>query len=355
MNTSKLVYIIISILLLSMILIQLGCNKNNDDPKILTNVWAVGAADNTDYATILFSGDGDNWIRQGESLEVLAGIDLNDVWALDENTVWVVGSNNSILKTTDGGITWNQTSLLPQNIDKELFSISLFGTDNIWISGSPGIVYNSLDGGNNWDISDSGILSDKFLQAIHIVNPQTVYVVGSRGLNSKRGFIARTLNAGQTWDSIVPSDNFNEHIWLGVTSSDDNNIVIYGAHAHYMYSNDEGQTWKNDSVPDSGGTGGADINSLKMLDADTWWGAFDYDNIFLTRDYGDSWEDQGPAPNPGNMWLLGIDYYDTNLCIILGSSASSNNGKIIKTIDGGKIWETKYETNAWMKNVSFVK
>lgn len=98
MNTSKLVYIIISILLLSMILIQLGCNKNNDDPKILTNVWAVGAADNTDYATILFSGDGDNWIRQGESLEVLAGIDLNDVWALDENTVWVVGSNNSIFK-----------------------------------------------------------------------------------------------------------------------------------------------------------------------------------------------------------------------------------------------------------------
>lgn len=355
MNTNRVFYTFISIFLVSMILTQLACKKNNDDPEISKNVWAVGAADNTEYATILFSGDGDNWIRQGGNLEVLSGVNLNDVWAIDKNTVWAVGSENSILKTNDGGTSWNQNSTLKQNTDIELFSISLIGTDNIWISGSPGIVYNSLDGGENWDTSNSEILSDKFLQGIHAVNSQTVYAVGARSLNSKRGFIARTLDAGQTWDSIVPADNFNKHLWLGVTSSDANNIVIYGAHAHYIYSNDGGQTWKNDSVPDSGGTGGADINSMKMLDAVTWWGAFDYDNIFITNDNGDSWENQGPAPNPGNMWLLGIDYYDSNFCIIVGSSTNSNNGKIIKTTDGGKIWETKYETNAWMKNVSFVK
>jgi len=52
---------------------------------------------------------------------------------------------------------------------------------------------------------------------------------------------------------------------------------------------------------------------------------------------------------------LGIDTYDRNLCVIVGSSESSNNGKIIRTTDGGKIWETVVETNAWLQKVSFIK
>jgi len=92
-----------------------------------------------------------------------------------------------------------------------------------------------------------------------------------------------------------------------------------------------------------------------MLDAQTWWGAFDYDGIYITENFGNSWINQGPAPPPLNMWLLGIDYYDHNLCIIVGSSTSSNNGKIIQTSDAGKTWNLRYETDAWMQKVSFVK
>ena len=321
-------------------------------------VWVVGYPDSTNYGTILFSADGgDKWVRQGEGSKALLGANINDVWAVDENTVWAVGEDNLILKTTDGGKTWKQIAAPSQSRYVELVSISLIGTDNIWISGSSGIVYNSKDGGNTWTVINSDVLNNKYLQGIHAINSNVVYVAGGHEGNNTRGFIARTTDAGQTWDSVVPSDNFNKHRWIGVTSSDQSHIVVYGGASYYMYSHDGGQIWKNDSVPGTGGggTGGADINCLKMLDAQTWWGAFDLDAIFRTDNGGNSWVSQGPAPNPGNMWLLGIDYYNKDLCIIVGSGTHLNIGKIIKTSNGGQLWKLEYKINARLQKVSFIK
>jgi len=357
MKKKQAFYAAISIVVLSILTIQFGCKSNNDDPipERKTPVWAVGAADSTNYGTILYSTDeGIHWTRQGDSIPALLGINVNDVWAVDENKVWAVGTGNVILKTTDTGETWNRIQAPLQRPDVELFSISLIGSDNIWISGSYGTVYNSIDGGNTWTTVVSEVFDNKFFQGIHAINSNVVYATGGYEGSNTRGFIARTTDGGQTWDSITPTDNYNKNLWIGITSSDPNNIVIYGGHSHYMYSNDEGQSWKNDSVPDTGGTGGADINCLTMLDNNTWWGAFDYDYIGLTSNAGDSWDKQTSVP-PLGMWLLGIDYYDHNLCVIVGSSTSSNNGKIIQTADAGKNWNLRYETDAWMQKVSFVK
>jgi photosystem II stability/assembly factor-like uncharacterized protein len=133
-----------------------------------------------------------------------------------------------------------------------------------------------------------------------------------------------------------------------------NNIVVYGGQTHYTASHDAGATWKNDSVPAPGGGGGADINCLAMVDAQTWWGAFDYDGIYITSDGGTSWTNQSSA-GPGAMWLYGIDYYDRNLAVIVAPSSSSPTGKIIKTSNGGKVWELKYNSRSGLFKVSFIK
>ncbi|MCB2208140.1 MAG: photosystem II stability/assembly factor-like protein [Bacteroidetes bacterium] len=336
---------------------QIGCNKDNDEPEPGKEqvAWAVGAADSTNYGMILFSSDGgDNWVRQGEGNAALTGIYLNDVWVVDENTAWVIGSENTILKTTDKGQTWTQLNTPQQPPEVELVSISMVDSDNIWVSGSYGTVYNSTDGGNTWTKIQNDVLQNKYIQGIHAMNADVIYCVGGYEGGNTNGFIARTTDGGQNWDSIVPIDNFNQHLWIGITSSG-NKHIVYGQEAHYIVSDDGGQTWRNDSVPGTGGTNGADINCLKMLDATTWWGAFDYDEILRTDNSGEYWETQGPAPGPQNMWLLGLDYYNKDLCIIVGSSASSNNGKIIKTGNGGQSWELKLETDAWMQKVSFIK
>ena len=357
MKTKKLFFTIISLALLSILAIQFGCKKDDPEPVKKKYVWAVGDADSTDYALIYFSADGgENWVRQGEGQAAIKGIGIVDVWAVDENTVWAVAGQNVILKTTDGGTNWFRVPPPGKRVDAELSSIFIIGTNDIWISGS--VVYHSTDGGSSWITIHSNVLADKALQGIHAVTSNVVYVAGGY-TNNDYGFIARTEDGGQTWDSIVPANDYNINRWIGVTSSDPNNIVIHGAHSHYIYSNDGGQSWKNDSTRIAGGTGGGgpDINDLEMLDAQNWWSAMDYDNIGLTNNAGTSpWENQGPAPGPSGMFLLGIDYYDKDLCVIVGENTNfPRAGKIIQTTNGGQLWNLKINTTAAMMKVSFIK
>jgi hypothetical protein len=357
MKTKQSLSLLFSTILFYLLIFQMGCKKENDEPYpvIAPVVWAVGAADSTNYGIILFSSDsGDNWVRQGEGYDALSGVYLNDVWAVDENTAWVVGSGNTILKTTDKGQTWNKMTLPSQPPEVELVSISMIGLDNLWVSGSYGTVYNSTDGGKTWLEIKADVLHNKYIQGIHAIDADVIYCVGGYEGGNTDGFIARTDDGGQNWDSIVPADNYNRHLWIGAASSG-NTHIVYGQEAHFVISDDGGQSWRNDSVPGTGGTNGADINCLKMLNATTWWGAFDYDEILRTDNSGAYWDAQGPAPGPQNMWLLGLDYYNEDVCIIVGSSASSNNGKIIKTGNGGHSWELIQETDAWMQKVSFIK
>lgn len=346
-----------TVIILFGLILQFGCKKDKTDPEKKKYVWAVGIVDNTNYPLIYFSDNGgENWVRQGAGQEALKGISLVDVWAVDENTVWAVSNKNDILKTTDGGVNWNSVSPPANDSNISLSSISIVDKNNIWISGN--VVYHSSDGGNSWTNIQSPVLSNAHLQGIHAINSNITYAVGGNGPLAQLGLIARTTDGGQTWDSIVPADNFNKNEWIGVTSSDPNNIVVYGGKSHYIYSNDGGQSWQNDSTRIAGGTGGGgpDINDLIMLDAQTWWGALDYDNIGFTTDAGSSsWTNQGPAPGPGGMWLVGIDYYDKDLCIIVGTSSMSLTGKIIRTADGGQLWELCIETDTWMNKVSFIK
>lgn len=346
---------IISVVLFCTLITLLGCKKSNDNTPPLKKkyVWAVGNLDSTNYALIYFSADGgENWIRQGEGQAALKGAILNDVWAIDENTVWVVAAQNVILKTTDGGKNWFRVQPPTSDSNAALCSISIIGKTDIWISGN--VVYHSADGGNNWTSIQSDVLTNKYLQGIHAVNSDIIYVVGSP-IGLTRGFIARTQDGGQSWDSIVPKNGYNKYEWIGVTASDLQNIVVYGQLSHYLSSNDGGQSWKNDSIEGTGGTDGADINCLKMLDKNTWWGAFDYDGIFKTKDAGNNWVNQGSAPGPKGMWLFGIDFYNYELCVIVAEGSMPYTGKIIKTANGGLIWELKLETHAQMHKVSFIK
>lgn len=357
MKTRTLLYASLSATLLLILSIQLGCKEENNDPDpdIGKYVWAVGTPDNQQYGTILFSPNaGDNWERQAEGFAALKDVYLSDVWAVDDKTVWAVGSSNTILKTTDGGSTWSLISVPNQKSNVELVSISLIGSNTIWVSGSLGTVYRSGDGGNNWTHINSEVLGTKYLQGIHAIDANTAYVVGNNNAMPQRGFIAYTTDAGLSWDSLVPAADYNKNIWIGVASSSQDNIIIYGGESHYMISHNGGQNWQNDSIEGTGGTDGADINCLKMLDDQIWWGAFDYDYIGQTKDAGITWEKQD-SPGPYGEWLLGIDYYDENICVIVGESSNSNTGKIIKTADGGRIWDLVYPTEFQMRKVSFNK
>ena len=346
---------LILMLLTSMII---SCNKNNDNSQqveIKPYTWVAGAKDSTGYGMILFSADsGETWVRQGQGTAELQEIDVDDIWAIDANTVWAVCSRNVILKTIDGGKTWIRIQVPVAVNSARLSSISIANKTNIWISGSGGTVYNSKDNGNTWSVFDSNYFHKGIMQGVWAISPQKVYVAGGIGNSGKiRGFIAFTLNGGITWDTVFPSDDYNKHEWIGVTSFG-NTIVVYGGKAHYIYSVDAGTTWKNDSIPGTGGIGGADINHLIMLDSQTWWGALDLSQIFLTTDGGTAWISQ-PAIMNGEF-NFGIDAFNSQLALNVGElSGWSSQGSILKTSNGGISWKNIHTYHSSLYKVSFIR
>lgn len=212
-------FYVIPILLMIMTIVMVfqGCHENNIIPIQIKKkyVWAVGEIDSTNHGTILFSNDGGaTWTKQGTNCAALLGINLSDVWAVDENTVWVVGNKDLILKTTDGGLDWKQITPPDQNTNIDLNSISIVGKDNIWICSSKGQVFHSIDRGTHWSDIKSGVLGNHFLQGIHAINNNVVYVAGNNP-----SFIARTTDGGQTRDSIVPSPGLRADGPIGIAAT----------------------------------------------------------------------------------------------------------------------------------------
>ncbi len=102
-------------------------------------------------------------------------IDVWDIWAVDESNVWAIGSDNVILKTQDGGQTWNRVQAPANRTGTTLSAISIVNKTNIWISGSGGTVYKSTDNGNTWTIFDTNFFQKSLMQGIWAVTPQKIY------------------------------------------------------------------------------------------------------------------------------------------------------------------------------------
>lgn len=332
----------------------LSCKKTTDpDPPENTRVvaWAVGGMDTNNIGMILYTDDaGETWKRQGDSA-MFNGIDVINVWAIDQQNAWIACSGNKIFRTLDGGNTWIPvlTPVIPG--DPPLSGISILNNTTIWISGGLGTVYHSNDAGNNWTVHDSSFFHNGMMQGILAITRQVIYVVGEFDTESGAfGFISRTLNGGVTWDSISLPGNYNRHLWIGVDAVDSNNVIIYGQHGHYAITQNGGNTW---TTPDSVTAG--DINALVMLSKDAFWAAFDYDQIFKTFDAGITWIQQ-PSAGPMNQFLVGIDTYYSQTALIVGESAGyQKSGKILKTTDGGNNWYLRHTTDSKLWKVCFAK
>ena len=92
--------VLISVVMM-VIFINITCCKKNDNNNPVPAekkkyAWVVGLQDSTGYGMILFTPDaGETWVRQGQGSAALQGIDLHDIWAVDEYNVWATGSKNS--------------------------------------------------------------------------------------------------------------------------------------------------------------------------------------------------------------------------------------------------------------------
>lgn len=130
---------------------------------------------------------------------------LRGLSVVDNNIIWVSGSNGTIGKSLDGGKTWKW--VIVKNFEKTDFrDIEAFDKKTAVIMGvaGPAYILRTTDGGENWKVVFENKTKGMFLDAMEFWNDQSGIVIGDPINN--RFFIGRTFDGGKTWRSI-PEQN----------------------------------------------------------------------------------------------------------------------------------------------------
>ena len=127
------------------------------------------------------------------------GKDVQSIYFVNAETGFVCGDNGKIFKSTDGGYNWN----INLQANNGFYINDIVFTDlNTGYACSRDVVYKTSDQGASWDTLRNGI--DGWQYRIDFVNNNTGYVTGDYGLY-------KTTNGGENWfylDTIESAQGF---------------------------------------------------------------------------------------------------------------------------------------------------
>jgi photosystem II stability/assembly factor-like uncharacterized protein len=196
---------------------------------------------------------------------------LTGVWFHDSNLGWAVGHDAVVLKTTDGGATWELVNYQPELL-LPLFDVWFADPSTGLAVGAYGFVLKTSDGGDTWvegtlnavplteaeeetadQVSESGGEEDEpfweedFSTGIdfHL----NKIIEGSDGrlyVAAEAGNIYRSDDRGETWVSL-PSDYTGSY--FGALTLPDDDLLIFGLRGNMFRSSDGGLAWRQIKTP----------------------------------------------------------------------------------------------------------
>jgi photosystem II stability/assembly factor-like uncharacterized protein len=191
------------------------------------HAWAVGHD-----GIILHSGDGGlTWQRQRvapfdeASDDPHNGAPLLDVLFLDEKHGLAIGAYSLVLRTDDGGATWNPLDISGGSGAAEAAAEA--GTDDA-----------VAEGEESWTFDDSQLAleeeSDPHLNGITRTGDGSLFIV------AERGSAFRSTDGGTTWQRLkLPYDGS----MFGVIGYDGRHVLAFGLRGNVFESRDLGDNW----------------------------------------------------------------------------------------------------------------
>jgi photosystem II stability/assembly factor-like uncharacterized protein len=277
--------------------------------------WAVGEAG----AVLKTTDAGETWVT------LVSGIsrNLNDVWFLDANngfaissTISVSGQNQSIIyRTTDGGTTWsnlpiaNSTTNPPGASVRNMNAMTFTDANNGYIVGANNELITTSDGGVTWNRRQAIPTPVRILNSIDFADANTGWIVGSLGQ------ILKTTNAGLNWvqQTSGVTAALNHVSFPSLTHG-----WAVGANGTIIHTNDGGATW----TPQTSGTT-AQLFSVVFNDELNGYAFGNGPTILQTTDGGQQWslittekqfraylQPANPAPLPFSDEIYFIEEYN---------------------------------------------
>lgn len=145
---------------------------------------------------------------QNPSIEILSTgtkTSLRGLSVVNDNIIWVSGSNGIVGRSTNAGKNWKWLTVT--GFEKTEFrDIEAFDGNTAIIMGigEPAYILKTTDAGENWKVVYENKTKGMFLDAMDFANNREGIVIGDP-INGKV-FIARTSNTGNTWEQITEDE-----------------------------------------------------------------------------------------------------------------------------------------------------
>jgi photosystem II stability/assembly factor-like uncharacterized protein len=269
--------------------------------------WIVGQE-----ATILRTSDGGkSWESQAGDIymtsdcledpedEECALAPLFAVSAIDANNAIAIGDRSTVVKTSDGGKTWDVSTLTPEGQDEldlnsllafedpVLYDVEFFDAQTGFVVGEFGKIYKTTDGGAHWNEKQATLVGDDYFDVldlptffdIEFLNRDLGYVVG---LDAR---VARTTDGGETWTWMPHNVEEYKAPFYSSEVKPDRSVWVVGASGQVVQSKD-GTTFAK-------GGFGTQVNnwirSVEFYDNDNGWVVGGFGFIMNTSDGGQTW------------------------------------------------------------------
>lgn len=193
---------------------------------------------------------------------------------VDSRIVWASGTQGTVLRTLDGGGTWQPRSI-PGAGDLDFRDVHAVDKRTAYVlsigAGELSRIYKTLDGGEKWSLQHVNRDPRGFLDALAFANADHGLALGDPV--DGRYVILRTDDAGKTWTGVAPDSMPRSFTGEGAFAASGTCLVVAedgrawfatgGAKvARVFRSTDLGRTWTAHETPVRAGTPSSGIFSL---------------------------------------------------------------------------------------------
>lgn len=281
----------------------------------LQNGWAMSFRDNKVFRTI---DGGSHWSKVADLDSLYSGT-YHDIHFVNDTLGFVVGGSGRILRTTDGGLTWNP---VPSSTNLAIYCIDFLDETYGWAGADWNTALKTTDGGLTWiPLPFFGFYA--IAHGVHVLDPQAAYIAAGDENPIGGGEVGRalmTIDGGNTW----LHRNFSEPLYDVYFSSRDSGWVADRNGRVYRTTN-WGVSWE---LLDG------KTHNFSFVDRDHSWGLTSFSQIVKSDDGWNSAVRQTQAATTRILWSVSV--LDTLHAVACGQYKT-----IVGTADGGQTW-TRY-------------
>jgi len=203
---------------------------------------------------------------------------LRGVSAVSDQIAWSSGSRGTVLRTVDGGATWEKLTV-PDSEKLDFRDIEAFDANTAYIlsigEGEASRIYKTTDGGQHWNLQFTNKNPKAFFDAIAFWDINNGIAM-SDPVNGKF-LIIKTTDGGQTWKetdsakmpaAVDKEGGFAASGTCLITHGKNNAFLVSGGGAARVFrSTDRGNSWAVANTPIISGEAPSGIFSIAFKDA----------------------------------------------------------------------------------------